>query len=157
MYKALQLIICLFLTVSCAPAAPTSIAPVSDQEFDAAVQQAHDTMNIVRQALLAPKASYTFVGLKVRFRGEGIFEDIWTEPVDYYNGVFTTQLVEGVTIQTGLHPDRLVLVPEKDVLDWMIIKDDGKLIGGYTIRLAYEHMTSDEKEEFIRITGYVME
>ena len=70
MYKAVQLIICLFLTVSCAPAAPTSIPPVSDQEFDAAVQKAHDTMNIVRQALLAPKASYTFVGLKVRFTGE---------------------------------------------------------------------------------------
>jgi uncharacterized protein YegJ (DUF2314 family) len=161
MYKALQLLILflfsVFLMASCTPSAPTSIPPVSDQEFEAAVHEAHDTMNIVRQALLAPKASYAFVGLKVRFRGEGIFEDIWTEPVDYYNGVFTTQLVEGVTIQIGLHPERLVRVPEKDVLDWMIIKDDGKLIGGYTIQLAYEHMTPDEKKEFIRITGYVME
>jgi uncharacterized protein YegJ (DUF2314 family) len=161
MYKALQLLISflfsLFLTVSCGPSAPTSVPPVSDQEFEAAVEEAHDTMNIVRQALLAPKASYTFVGLKVRFTGEGIFEDIWTEPMDYYNGIFTTQMVEGVTIQKGLHPDRLVRVPEKDVLDWMIVEDNGTLIGGYTIRLSYQHMTPDEKEEFIRITGYVIE
>ena len=161
MYRALRLLslflLSLFFVVSCGPSAPTSIPPVSDQEFDAAVQEAHDTMNIVRQALLAPKASYTFVGLKVRFTGEETFEDIWTEPMDYYNGIFTTQMVEGVTLQKGLHPDHLVRVPEKDVLDWMIVEDDGTLIGGYTIRLAYEHMTSDEKKEFIRITGYVME
>lgn len=161
MYRALRLVIffllSLFLMVSCAPSVPTSIPPVSDQEFDAAVQKAHDTMNVVRQALLAPKPSYTFVGLKVRFMGEGTFEDIWTEPMDYYNGVFTTQMVEGVTIQKGLHPERLVRVPEKNVLDWMIVEEDGTLIGGYTIHLAYEHMTREEKEEFIRITGYVME
>ena len=161
MYRALRLLslflLSLFFVVSCGPSAPTPIPPVSDEEFDAAVQQAHDTMNIVRQALLAPKASYTFVGLKVRFTGEGTFEDIWTEPMDYYNGIFTTQMVEGVTLQKGLHPERLVRVPEKDVLDWMIVEDDVTLIGGYTIRLAYQHMTSDEKKEFIRITGYVME
>ena len=33
--------------------------------------------------------------------------------MDYYNGMFTTQLVEGVTIQKGLHPDRLVLSPRE--------------------------------------------
>jgi len=161
MYKALQLnilfLFCLFLTVSCGSFAPTSIPPVSDQEFDAAVQEAHDTMNVVRQALLAPKPSYTFVGLKVRFTGEETFEDMWTEPMDYYNGIFTTQMVEGVTLQKGLHPERLVRVPEQDVLDWMIVEDDGTLIGGYTIRLSYEHMTPEEKEEFIRITGYLMD
>ena len=161
MYKALHLdilfLFCLFLTVSCGSFAPASIPPVSDQEFDAAVQEAHDTMNVVRQALLAPKPSYTFVGLKVRFTGEETFEDMWTEPMDYYNGIFTTQMVEGVTLQKGLHPERLVRVPEQDVLDWMIVEDDGTLIGGYTIRLAYEHMTSEEKQEFIRITGYLME
>lgn len=161
MYKALHLdilfLFCLFLTVSCGSFAPASIPPVSDQEFDAAVQEAHDTMNVVRQALLAPKPSYTFVGLKVRFTGEETFEDMWTEPMDYYNGIFTTQMVEGVTLQKGLHPERLVRVPEQDVLDWMIVEDDGTLIGGYTIRLAYEHMTPEEKQEFIRITGYLME
>ncbi len=114
-------------------------------------------MNVVRQALLAPKPSYIFVGLKVRFTGEETFEDMWTEPMDYYNGIFTTQMVEGVTLQKGLHPERFVRVPEQDVLDWMIVEDDGSLIGGYTIRLAYEHMTSEEKEEFIRITGYLMD
>jgi uncharacterized protein YegJ (DUF2314 family) len=45
-------------------------------------------------------------------------------------------------------------VPLKKVVDWMIVEKDGTLIGGYTIRLAYEHMSPDEKKEFLRVTGY---
>jgi hypothetical protein len=36
----------------------------------------------------------------------------------------------------------------------VIIEEDGHLIGGYTIRLSYEHMTPEEKEEFLEVTGY---
>ncbi len=161
MFRTLQLkvlfLLCLLFTVSCGSPAPTAIPPVTDEEFEAAVKQAHDTLNVVRQALLAPKSSYSFVGLKVRFVGAGDHEDIWTQPVDYYNGRFTVLMEEGVTLKLGLHPDRLVLVPLDDVLDWMIVEKNGKLIGAYTIRLAYEHMTPEEKEEFIKITGYVIE
>ena len=64
------------------------------------------------------------------------------------------KMIDGVTFEKGLNPDRFVDVPQKDILDWMIVEDDGKLIGGYTIRLAYEHMTSEEKENFIKATGY---
>jgi uncharacterized protein YegJ (DUF2314 family) len=161
MVKPLQvnilLLLCLLLTVSCAPAAPTPLPPVTVDEMDAAIQQAHETLSTVRQALLAPKASYDWVGLKVRFVGAGESEEIWTQPVDYYNGSFTVQMEEGVTLQLGLHPDRFVLVPNERVLDWVIVKKDGRIIGGYTIRLAYEHMTPEEKEQFIKISGYVME
>lgn len=162
MYKALQLtilfLLCLLVNVSCTTYPPTPASTVSDPdpEFTAAVGQAHETIDIVLKALLSPKPSYTFVGVKVRFSGEGTFEDMWTEPVDYYNEVFTVQMVEGVTLQHGLHPERLVLVPMKDILDWMILEEDGRVIGGYTIRLAYERMTPEEKKEFLRVTGYVM-
>ena len=77
--------------------------------------------------------------------------------MDYYNGAFTTQMVEGVSLDKGYHPNNMVRVPVEDVIDWMIVEDDGNLIGGYTIRLAYLHMTPDEQEEFIRITGYTVE
>jgi hypothetical protein len=28
------------------------------------------------------------------------------------------------------------------------------MLGGYTIRLTYEHMTKEEKEKFLDVTGY---
>ncbi len=161
MYRRLQLKILLFVGVilvsSCSSALPTSIPPATDEEFDAAVAEAHNTLETVRKALLSPKPSYTFIGLKIRVFGDSNFEDIWTEPVDYFNGAFTTQMVEGVSLDKGFHPDNLVRVPVEDVIDWMIVEDDGNLIGGYTIRLAYQHMTPEEQEEFIRITGYTVE
>jgi len=145
------------LVSACASPSSTSISPATDEEFELAVKNAHSTLETVRRALLSPKPSYTFIGLKIRVYGDSSFEDIWTEPVDYYNGAFTTQMVEGVSLDKGYHPNNQVRVPVEDVIDWMIVEDDGTLIGGYTIRLAYLHMTPEEQEEFIRITGYTVE
>jgi uncharacterized protein YegJ (DUF2314 family) len=161
LYRYLQLGILflagiLFLS-SCGSSSLPAVGPTTDEEFEAAVAKAHGTLTTVRQALLSPKPSYTFIGLKIRVHGSSEFEDIWTEPIDYYNGAFTTQMVEGVTLERGFHPESFVRIPVEDVVDWMILEEDGNLIGGYTIRLAYRHMTPEEQEEFIRITGYTVE
>ncbi|MFZ5889327.1 MAG: DUF2314 domain-containing protein [Chloroflexota bacterium] len=142
---------------ACAPSISATPAPEVDADFDAAVAKAQSTLDTVRQALLSPKPSYVYIGLKIRIHNASTFEDIWTEPVDYYNGAFTTQMVEGVTVSQGYHPNNLVRVPVEDVIDWMIVEEDGTLIGGYTIRLAYRNMTPEEREEFLRITGYKAE
>lgn len=161
MYRRLQwktlFLAGVLLLSACASPPLTSVPAATDEEFDAAVEKAHDTLNIVRRALLSPEPSYVFVGLKIRVYGDSAFEDIWTEPLDYYNGAFTTQMVEGVTLETGFHPESPVRIPVEDVIDWMILEEDGNLIGGYTIRLAYRHMTPEEQEEFVRITGYTVE
>jgi uncharacterized protein YegJ (DUF2314 family) len=159
MYKPLQLrilwVICLVLFTSCSPSLAGT--PITDEEFNAAVEEAHSTMSTLREALLAPKSSFDFVGVKVRFIGEETFEDIWTEPVDYLDGYFTVRMIDGVLLSPKLNTDRLVTVTLDDVLDWVIIEDDGNLIGGYTIRLSYEHMTSEEKKEFLKVTGYKLD
>jgi uncharacterized protein YegJ (DUF2314 family) len=156
MYKPLQLRILLVIYLafisSCSPSPAGT--PVTDEEFSAAVEEAHSTMSTLREALLAPKSSFDFVGVKVRFIGEETFEDIWTEPVDYLDGYFTVRMIDGVLLSPKLNTDRLVTVTLDEVLDWVIIEDDGNLIGGYTIRLSYEHMTREEKKDFLEVTGY---
>jgi uncharacterized protein YegJ (DUF2314 family) len=128
--------------------------PITDAQFDAAVEEAHQTLDTLRQALLAPRESYDFVGVKVRFTGESSYEDMWTEPIDYFEGFFTIRMIDGVLIDPALNTERKVVVPLSKVLDWVIVEDDGNLIGGYTIRLSYEHMTAEEKKEFLQVTGY---
>jgi len=153
--RTVYLLILVLMVSSCGPVVPSA---ASTEEFDAAVSEAHETMDTVKQAILAPDPSRRFVGLKVRFTGgdEGS-EDHWTEPVDFYNGIFTIRLLEGLTLDLGLHPNQLVEVETRDVLDWVIVESDGRLVGGYTIRLAYKHMTPAEKKKFLQITGYVMD
>jgi uncharacterized protein YegJ (DUF2314 family) len=162
MYKPLQLIILvllwLLLAVACAPAAPQSTTPVSEEELNTAIEEARGSMDTLFKAMLAPKASYDFLGVKVRFTTrDGLDDDNWVEPIDYYDGKFTIRMMDGLTYNTNLHPDHTLDVPLKRVVDWMIVEKDGTLIGGYTIRLAYEHMSPEDKKEFLRVTKYKLE
>jgi uncharacterized protein YegJ (DUF2314 family) len=159
MYRSLQLkilfLLLLLFGVSCQPAAPQKSTPVSEEELDAAIEQAHGSIKTLFQAMLAPKPSYDFLGLKVRFSTQdGSYDDNWVEPVDFYDGEFTIRMMDGLTYNTNLHTDHTLQVPMKKVVDWMIVEKDGTLIGGYTIRLAYEHMSPEEKKEFLRVTKY---
>ena len=163
MYKALQLKITLvlFFVVSCAPSQPTP-APIStlanlDEEMTVAVRQAQDTLYILRQAMLAPKPSYKFLSVKVRFVSNGDIEDMWTEPIDFSDNKYTVRMVEGVTLELGAHPDRLVEVAPKDVLDWMILEKDGSVFGGYTLRIEYQRMSPEQQKRYNEVTGYKFE
>ncbi|HKG54729.1 MAG TPA: DUF2314 domain-containing protein [Anaerolineales bacterium] len=167
MYKVLQLktlfILSLFFVASCAPSAPTpTSAPVAtlanlDEEMTLAVRQAQDTLYILRQAMLAPKPSYKFLSVKVRFASNGDIEDMWTEPIDFSDSKYTVRLVEGVTLELGAHPDRLIEVAPRDVLDWMILEKDGSVFGGYTLRIEYQRMTPDQQKRYDEVTGYKFE
>ncbi len=159
MYRPLQLKILVLLwvlfAVSCAPEAPQASTPVSKEELNAAIQDAQGSLDTLLRAMLAPKASYDFLGVKVRFTDQnGEPDDNWVEPVDYYDGRFVVQMMDSLTYNTNLHVDHTLEVPRKKVVDWMIVEKDGTLIGGYTIRLAYEHMSPDQKKEFLRVTKY---
>ena len=107
MYKPLQLktllILFLFFVVSCAPSAPTpalvATLPNLDEEMSLAVRQAQESLHILRQALIAPKPSYAFLSVKVRFAAGGKIEDMWTEPVDFYDDKYVVRMVEGVTLE----------------------------------------------------------
>lgn len=166
MYKALQLkiplILIMFFVASCAPAAPAPM-PIStlanlDEEMTVAVRQAQDTLYVMRQAMLAPKPSYKFLSVKVRFSSNGgEIEDMWTEPVDFSDSNYVVRMVEGVTLELGAHPDRLVEVAPDDVLDWMIVEKDGSVFGGYTLRIEYQRMTPDQQKRYDEVTGYRFE
>lgn len=165
MVKTLQLkipLLLLFLVASCAPSVstptPISTLPGLDEEMTVAVRQAQDTLYILRQALLAPKPSYKFLSVKVRFGSSGgDIEDMWTEPVDLSEDNYVVRLVEGVTLELGAHPDRLVEVAPRDVLDWMIVEKDGSVYGGYTLRIEYQRMTPEQQKRYDEVTGYKFE
>ena len=51
--------------------------------------------------------------------------------------------------------DRLV-INEADIIDWMIVENH-KLVGGFTIRLAYSRMTPEEQKRFLESLDYSLE
>ena len=84
MYKPIWLrivtLLSLVFIISCGSPAPKTATPVSDEELNAAIDQAQDTLGTILQAFLAPKETYDFLGVKVRFRTqEGTYDDNWVE------------------------------------------------------------------------------
>ena len=165
MYQALQLktslLLFLFILAACAPSVPpaTPIATLAnmDEEMTVAVRQAQDTLYILRQAMLAPKPSYKLLSVKVRFSSNGDIEDMWTEAIDFSDSKYTVRMVEGVTLELGAHPDRLVEVAPNEVLDWMVLEKDGSVFGGYTLRIEYQRMTPEQQKRYDEVTGYKFE
>jgi uncharacterized protein YegJ (DUF2314 family) len=169
MYKPLQwksfLLLIFVVLASCSPAelastpttGPTTlgtpIPALADEELAEAVRQAQETLHIWRQEFLAPKKSYSMTSLKVRFGEEGDIEDMWTEPLYILDNIYTVRMVEGVTVEQGVHPDRLLDVKAEDIIDWMLLEEDGTLVGGYTLRLEYRRMTPEQQKRYIEITG----
>jgi uncharacterized protein YegJ (DUF2314 family) len=171
MYKPLQsktfILLVFLILASCSPAAPTAIStstPVSttlhtpipvlaDEELAEAIRQAQETLPIWRQEFLAPKKAYSITSLKVRFGEEGDIEDMWTEPLYILDNLYTVRMIEGVTVEQGIHPNRLVDVRPEEIIDWMLLEEDGTLTGGYTLRLEYKRMTPEQQKRYIEVTG----
>jgi uncharacterized protein YegJ (DUF2314 family) len=171
MYKLLQwkfliLLVIVFFT-SCSPAKPTAtsiavsafrdshtpIPVLQDEELAEAIRQAQETLHIWRQEFLAPKKAYAMTSLKIRFAAAEEVEDMWTEPLYILDNLYTVRMIEGVTVDKGNHPDRLLDVKAEDIIDWMLLEEDGTLVGGYTLRLEYERMTPEQQKRYIEITG----
>ena len=154
MVRKLIFTIC-FLTFACAPTptATTLPAAAADLELDAAIQQARDSLNTFIEMIGTSHADRTFVAVKVRFfPPDSLPQDIWVDQVTYSDGVFRGSMGDDIPA-LKLELGKRINVAEKDMIDWMIVQD-GKLIGGYTIRLAVKRMTDQERERFLRTLDY---
>ena len=161
MNQRLILLICLFV-IACSPAPthiPTQVSATplnSDADMEAAFQQARETLDAFIQKIGTTYAARTLVAVKVRFvLPDSSTQDIWVDHMTYQNGSFHG--VMGDDIPTlKLSVDDKIKIDRQEIVDWMIV-EDGKLIGGYTICLAYERMTPAQKERFLETVHYSVE
>ena len=163
----LVLILSIFLTACApltvpptAPPTPTSSpivsASPSDPELDAAISEARATLTDFIALLAAPNPTREFAALKVRFTPpDSPPLDIWCDDVTYEAGQFTGNMGDDIPLLRLSFGERIEISIE-DIVDWMIVQD-GHLIGGYTIRLAYSRMTPAEQQFFLQDAGYLLD
>ncbi|RJP53073.1 MAG: DUF2314 domain-containing protein [Anaerolineaceae bacterium] len=161
MKRALFLL--LFLS-ACAPSAvrptatifptaqPIQALPTPDLEMESAFTEARATLDEFILYISIPKER-EFVALKVRFALPGeTTQDIWCDEVTYEVGQFTGNMGDDIP-SLKLSFDERVIISKTDIVDWMIV-ENGKLIGGFTIRVAYSRMTPEEQQLFLNDAGY---
>lgn len=158
MIPKLVLTLCL-LTFACTSSPAPTLSQTTtgtDAELDAAIQQARDSLPTFIQTIATPHTDRTIVAVKVRFTPPGESpQDIWVDEVLYSDGVFRGSMGDDIPLMK-LEVGETIVIDEKDILDWMVVQD-GKLSGGYTIRLAMQRMDADERQRFLQSLDYVIE
>ena len=147
-----------FVGFACAPTPASTSTPANsiDAELDAAITQARDSLETFVEKISTPDPDRTFVALKVRFYPpDELPQDVWVDEVTYSNGVFRGNIGDDIPA-LKLEMGEKITINEEEILDWMIV-EDGKLIGGYTIRLAIQRMSPEERERFLETLDYSIE
>ena len=151
-------LLCL-LMFACMPSpavTSTPTIPSTDTELDAAIEQARASLDTFIARIGTPHPDRTFVAVKVRFTPPGESpQDIWVDEVTYADGILRGNVGDDIPA-LKLEAGEEIKIDEEDILDWMIV-ENGKLIGGYTIRLAVERMSSEERERFLETLDYSIE
>jgi uncharacterized protein YegJ (DUF2314 family) len=144
-------------TATSSPTSPPIVsASPSDPEMAEAISNARATLSDFIAHLASPNPTREFAALKVRFTPPGDPSlDIWCDDVTYESGRFTANIGDDIPSLRLSFGDRIEIATA-DIIDWMIVQE-GKLIGGYTIRLAYSRMTPAEKQLFLEDAGYSIE
>ena len=141
MARRFILLLCL-IACACAPTpTPTPTSASDDPELDAAIAQARASVDEFIERIASPPPARTFVAVKVRFF-----------PSD---GAFRGSMGDDIPSLKLFFGDPVTAKPD-EILDWMVV-EDGKLIGGHTIRLAYRRMTPEEKQNFLETLDYSLD
>lgn len=152
------LTLCL-LMFSCAPETEmtsTVTEPAADAELEAAIRTARQSLDTFKEKIGTPHPDRTFVAVKVRFTPpDNVPQEIWVDEVTYIDGVLQGSMGDEIP-SMRLTAGETIRVDEKDIVDWMIV-EEGKLIGGYTIRLAVLRMSPEEREQFLETLDYSIE
>ncbi|MFH7014729.1 DUF2314 domain-containing protein [Flavobacterium sp. FlaQc-47] len=122
----------------------------TDNEMNAAIEKANQTLTDFNAALLNPEIEVK--SLKVKFQNETDAEHIWLSDVEFKDGKYSGVLDNEPEYITEYKIGDKVNVDSKNISDWMYI-DNGKLYGGYTIKVLRNRMSEDEKKQFDAESG----
>jgi uncharacterized protein YegJ (DUF2314 family) len=128
----------------------------NDPTMSSAIQRARSTVGQFIQALGKPKPSQSSFSVKVTIRDGDSKEYMWLIPVDYdagrFSGTIDNQPDKVKTIKLG---DKIT-VKKEEICDWMYV-DDGKLVGGYTIRALRDLVPANKRLEYDRSVPFTID
>jgi uncharacterized protein YegJ (DUF2314 family) len=116
---------------------PTEFAiavPQDDPEMQQAFLEARRTIESFIQSLRAPSPTQEYFAVKVRLSGSDPIEYVWVNEVVHDGSAFIGKPGDGFQARLD------------DIYDWMIV-DQGRLVGGYTIRVARSKMTPESRAQ----------
>lgn len=124
-----------------------------DEKMNWAMQKSRLTLHYFEDCLISPNLGQQYFSIKVKIEDSGKVEHIWLTEPSFDNegnlfGVIGNEAIDvkNVSINQNIGIDR------KLISDWMII-ENGRLIGGYTIRAIRDNLTGGALQKFDKGLG----
>lgn len=130
--------------------------PDEDAEMEKAVRTARESVGRFIAALKAPNAGQTGFSVKKPFKDGDKVEHIWLSDASFDGTNFRGRVDNDPVDVKNVKMGETATVAKDELSDWFYI-DDGKLVGGYTIRVLYARMPPEEKKEFNAHLGFKIE
>lgn len=127
--------------------------PNEDERMNWAIEKANLTLWYFEESLAKPQSHHAYFSIKVHIIDGENSEHIWlTEPhFDDEGNLFGTVGNEPVNVRT-VKLNQKIGINRELISDWMSI-ENGRLIGGYTIRAIRDGIPEKDRAEFDRSIG----
>ena len=136
--------------------APVTMIDDDDREMIDAMAKARATLGEFERRLAEPPAAQTMIIIKGRFEDGDEVEHMWIDQISVtaegYRGVLGNEPMKLTNVKAG----DTVLVARHDVSDWVAV-DDGRLVGGYTMRVIRARLPAEERANFDAQNGFRVE
>lgn len=134
-----------------------SLLEADNSKMNNAIKLANKTLGKFDLALLSNDTKLRMLSIKARFATpDGGGEHIWLSDIaikdNQYHGVIANVPFSTKEVKLG----DTVMVTKAQISDWKYIQN-GKLIGGYTIRVSRNQLSEADKKVFDQENGYDVE
>lgn len=171
-YISCSVLLCFVVLAGCNNNAPTSAnvekvvkregqpdidyVASEDKAMNAAIQKARATFGTFIVAFSKRKANQNSFAIKQKFTDANGSEHMWIGSLKFDGKSFRGRLNnEPYEVKTAKLGDN-ISVDSKELSDWMYI-ENGKLVGGYTIRVLTNKMSPSERKSIEKEGGYKLD
>lgn len=119
-----------------------------EESMNAAIDKAQRTVGYFKSSLLAPTSAQQYFSAKAKIKDGDEVEHIWLNDVSFDDsGNFFGKIGNEPLSLKNVKAGHEVGVAHDELSDWMIV-ENGRLIGGYTIRVLRDKMSDQERKKF---------
>ena len=129
---------------------------VRDPQAQAAATEARTQITNFLTAMRSPALNQSNFIIGAEFPSEDVTEFLWVGYLEYREGEFKGLVATPPKRSTNLTNGQPVQVPLSNVTDWAYV-EEGKLIGGFSIRLFRSRMSEPQKQSYDAELPYKIE
>ncbi len=149
-FGAMPIVIGLTLWVGCGDPYPADrVTKVADDDprMNGAMEKARSSVGEFITALKSPQAGQTEFTVKMAFSDGSNTEHMWLAPVTFDGETFHGPVSNDPASVGNVRMGQRAEVSPTKISDWMYL-DQGKVVGGYTLRVLRDTLSPKERVEF---------